>query len=188
MAGFIACPFFTLKTQFQVQSNAIGAVGHQHQHRSLLGAIQTILKLQGVSGLYAGLPVFMVRCIALVGAQMTTYDWAKHQLLDKKIVTNGVVCHIMSSTVSAGAACACMQPFDLIGARMMNQPISADGKKMLYSGPIECLLKTIKSEGVVGLYKGSTANYLRMCPQYILTFVFFEQLMGISKSMSKPER
>ena len=29
----------------------------------------------------------------------------------------------------------------------------------------------------MGLYKGVAANYLRMGPQYILTFVFFEKMM-----------
>jgi len=57
----------------------------------------------------------------------------------------------------------------------MNQPA---GKNQLYSGPVDCFSKTIKAEGLGGLYKGVTANYFRMGPQYILTFVFFEQLKG----------
>jgi solute carrier family 25 protein 34/35 len=183
LAGIVSCPFFTLKTQLQVQSSVKELVtGHQHAHSGFVSAISNILKKQGVAGLYSGLPAFFVRCVALVGAQMTTYDWAKQVILDSKKVDNGPVCHVIASAVAAGAACVCMQPFDLIGARMMNQPVSAEGKKLLYKDPIECFSKTLKSEGPLGFYKGVSANYLRMGPQYILTFVFFEKLLEVSNA------
>jgi solute carrier family 25 protein 34/35 len=110
LAGLIACPFFVLKTQLQVQSSVAEiATGHQHQHKGVVHAARSIFRAQGVSGLYAGLPVFTWRCIALVGAQMTSYDWAKHKIIESKYIGNGPACHMMSSAVSAGAACVCMQ-------------------------------------------------------------------------------
>lgn len=184
LAGLISCPFFTLKTQLQVQSNCreLGAVGTQHDHRGFIDAVRNVVKVQGVRGLYAGLNVFFIRCVALVGAQMTTYDFAKHHLIKNKLVENGVACHIVSSAIAAGAACICMQPMDLIGSRLMNQPVDpSTGMKLLYSGPIDCLRKTVIAEGPLGLYKGVFANYMRMGPQYILTFVFYEKLTQIVK-------
>ena len=39
LAGLIACPFFTLKTQLQVQSSVADiATGHQHQHNGVVDA------------------------------------------------------------------------------------------------------------------------------------------------------
>lgn len=81
--------------------------------------------------------------------------------------------------------CVCMQPFDLVGARMMNQPVSATGLGLRYQSPVDCFAQTVKHEGLAGLYKGVGANYLRMGPQYILTFVFFEQLMKFSKNLKE---
>ena len=79
-----------------------------------------------------------------------------------------------------------MQPFDLVGARMMNQPVSPEtGAGLRYRGPVDCFTQTLKNEGPAGLYKGVGANYLRMGPQYILTFVFFEQVMGFSKALKE---
>ena len=63
---------------------------------------------------------------------------------------------------------------------MMNQPTEG-GVGKLYSGPVDCFAKTVKAEGPLGLYKGATANYFRMGPQYILTFVFFEKLKELNK-------
>ena len=182
-AGVIACPFFMLKTQLQVQSSAPSLVaGHQHNHTGMISATRTILKTQGFRGLFTALPAFIPRCTMLVGAQMTTYDYAKNLLLTEKVLEEGITAHIISSAIAAGVACFAMQPFDLVGARIMNQPVDPNsGKPLLYSSPVDCFAKTIKGEGISGLYKGSSANYLRMCPQYILTFVFFEQMMKFNR-------
>jgi hypothetical protein len=39
---------------------------------------------------------------------MTTYDWVKAKLLEKKVFANGVGCHVASSAVAAGAAVRCV--------------------------------------------------------------------------------
>ena len=69
------------------------------------------MRTQGVAGLYAGLPAFFVRCVALVAAQMTTYDWAKAHLVESPSfkLANGPVVHFAASAVAAGAACVSMQ-------------------------------------------------------------------------------
>lgn len=68
------------------------------------GRLRGLALCKTLPGLYAGLPAFFVRCVALVGAQMTTYDWAKANLLEKGLFANGVGCHVASSAVAAGAA------------------------------------------------------------------------------------
>ena len=77
-AAVTAMPFFTIKTQLQVQTSATeGVVGHQHQHRGLVNAATTIMKTEGVLGFYKGFSAFLPRCMMLVIAQMTTYDFVK---------------------------------------------------------------------------------------------------------------
>ena len=76
-----------------------------------------------------------------------------------------------------------MEPVPILARSMypaQNQPV-VDGKPTLYATPIECVTKTVRNEGVLALYKGLAANYTRMAPQYILTFVFYEQFMGLWK-------
>lgn len=47
-------------------------------------------------------------------------------------------------------------PFDTIKVRLQSQSTIA----RLYSGPLDCLIKTVKSEGIVGLYRGISAPLL----------------------------
>ncbi len=178
-AGLAACPFFVLKTQMQVQSTAAegGAVGHQHGHSSMAGAVRTMWEKEGARGFFRGVDAFVPRCVALVSFQMSTYDLAKSQLTTRDFMVDGPYCHVVSSAFAAGCACIAMQPLDLVGARVMNQPFSESGAPKLYAGPLDCLRKTVQKEGILALYKGGFANYMRMGPQYILTFVFYEQML-----------
>mmetsp|Transcript_15891 Transcript_15891/g.28508 ORF Transcript_15891/g.28508 Transcript_15891/m.28508 type:complete len:297 (-) Transcript_15891:543-1433(-) len=180
-AGLLACPFFVLKTQMQIQSGVENSVGHQHKHSGMWDAVKTIARNEGIKGFFRGVDAFVPRCIALVAFQMTSYDFAKTRLISKQMLQDGPICHMISSAFAAGCACLAMQPFDLVGSRMMNQPFSQDGKPKLYRNPIDCVVKTVKSEGPLALYKGVSANYLRMGPQYILTFMFFEQFLILVK-------
>mmetsp|Transcript_22310 Transcript_22310/g.43403 ORF Transcript_22310/g.43403 Transcript_22310/m.43403 type:complete len:299 (-) Transcript_22310:157-1053(-) len=181
MAGIIACPFFVLKTQMQVATSVSeNAVGHQHAHASMWDGVKTIMREEGFRGFFRGIDAFVPRCIALVAFQMSSYDLFKTQLINRQLTENGPACHMVSSAFAAGCACIAMQPFDLIGARMMNQPFSTDGKPKLYTSPVDCFLKTVRTEGFFALYKGAFANYMRMGPQYILTFMFYEQFMKLS--------
>ncbi len=50
-----------------------------------------------------------------------------------------------------------MNPADVISTRLYNQPV-VNGKGQLYTGLIDCIAKTVKTEGMRGLYKGFTAS------------------------------
>jgi solute carrier family 25 protein 34/35 len=56
------------------------------------------------------------------------------------------------------------------------------GRGLLYSSPVDCLVKTVQAEGIGGLYKGFLAHYLRIGPHSILCFVFLEQLKVLARN------
>ncbi len=69
---------------------------------------------------------------------------------------------------------------------MYNQKVSKDGKTgSLYRNGFDCIVKTVKAEGVGALYKGFSAHYLRIGPHTILTFVFFEQMKSLTSVFLK---
>lgn len=63
----------------------------------------------------------------------------------------------------------CMTPPDVISTRLYNQSVDCNGRGRLYSGPLDCLFKVFRAEGLPGLYKGVVANYLRLGPHSVLT-------------------
>jgi len=109
VAGMIACPFFVLKTQLQVQTTVQeNVVGHQHQHSGMLDAMKTIAREEGIRGFFRGLDAFVPRCIALVAFQMTSYDLAKTQMIERG-ADDSPITHMTASAFAAACACIAMQ-------------------------------------------------------------------------------
>lgn len=50
------------------------------------------------------------------------------------------------------------------------------GKGVLYKNIFDCFVKTVKAEGLKGLYKGFVPNYWRLAPHTVLNLTFWEQL------------
>lgn len=58
---------------------------------------------------------------------------------------------------------------DTVMSRMYNQTGT------LYNGIFDCFLKTIKTEGILAIYKGYFAHLARILPHTILTLSLAEQ-------------
>lgn len=55
-----------------------------------------------------------------------------------------------SGTVAGIAVCLVGHPFDTLKVRLQTQPVN----NPVYKGLLDCFLKTLKWEGIGGLYKG----------------------------------
>jgi len=45
-----------------------------------------------------------------------------------------------------------------------------------YTSPLDVFIKTIKSEGPLGLFKGTIASWFRLGPGITIAFIVYEQL------------
>ena len=106
------------------------------------------------------------------GVQLSTYDEVKHWLMFNHSFSDGLSLHFVASWITGIAVVAAMQPFDFAATRLVNQ--QSAGQR--YSGPVDCIMKTVQSEGVLAVYKGVGPNYLRFGPYCVLVFIFLEHL------------
>jgi len=58
--------------------------------------------------------------------------------------------NILAGTVAGIAVCLVGHPFDTVKVRLQTQPIN----NPIYSGLIDCVYRTLKWEGIGGLYTG----------------------------------
>jgi solute carrier family 25, member 34/35 len=84
--------------------------------------------------------------------------------------------------VSGLVVATAMNPMDVMSTRLYSQKI-VDGKGQLYDGLLDCMAKTFRSEGIRGFYKGWTAQYFRIGPHTIFTFLFWEQAKKVATQM-----
>jgi len=72
--------------------------------------------------------------------------------------------HFALGALAGGIGAAAVYPIDLVKTRMQNQRIGADGKRM-YKNSWDCFLKTVQTEGALGLYKGLPPQLLGVAPE-----------------------
>jgi len=107
--------------------------------------------------------------------QLSTYDQTKKIILATGLFKDNIYGHLASSLVSGVAVTVFMNPLDVVSTRLYNQK-----QGTLYSSPLDCINKIARTEGIMGLYKGCLAQYLRLAPHTMLTFIFWEQLKALS--------
>ncbi|XP_072344048.1 mitochondrial carnitine/acylcarnitine carrier protein-like isoform X2 [Scyliorhinus torazame] len=76
-------------------------------------------------------------------------------------------------------------PLDTVKVRLQTQPKALPGHSLLYQGAIDCLRKTVTSEGLSGLYKGMAAPILAITP--VTAVVFFGYGLGKKLQQKHPE-
>jgi hypothetical protein len=59
---------------------------------------------------------------------------------------------------------------------MMNQEIDNKGKGIKYINLIDCIRKITKENGLITLWSGFTAMFLRLAPHTVITFIIMEKL------------
>ena len=78
--------------------------------------------------------------------------------------------NVFSGTLSGIAGCLVGHPFDTVKVRLQTQPV----KNPLYRGPIDCVVKTLKWEGMGGFYKGvGMSLMIHIIKQYLSLILCF---------------
>ena len=141
---------------------------HGCPHTSSTAVIRDIVATSGVVGLWRGTVPSMGRAALLTASQCATYD-----VIKRKIVHNtGASSDAVTTQLSAGAITGVItttvtSPADVLKTRMF----AAEG-----SGVLATLTDMMKQEGPGALLKGWLANYARLGPQTLITFLAAEQL------------
>ncbi|EPS32492.1 hypothetical protein PDE_07452 [Penicillium oxalicum 114-2] len=161
-------PFFLVKTRLQSYSPFL-PVGTQHNYKNSIDGLSRIYRSEGVKGIYRGVGAAMIRTSFGSAVQLPTYFFAKRRLTRHLGMEEGPALHLASSAASGFVVCCFMHPPDTIMARMYNQSGN------LYQGVFDCLFKTIRTEGVLAIYKGFFAHLARILPHTILTLSLAEQ-------------
>lgn len=161
-------PFFLVKTRLQSYSPFL-PVGTQHKYRNLIHGMSSVVKADGILGLYRGMGAAMIRTGFGSSVQLPTYFFAKRRLVKHLGMEEGPALHLSSSAVSGFVVCCVMHPPDTIMSRLYNQ----NGN--LYKGVLDCLSKTIRTEGLFAIYKGFLPHLARILPHTILTLSLAEQ-------------
>uniref|UniRef100_A0A7S3LT05 Uncharacterized protein n=1 Tax=Aplanochytrium stocchinoi TaxID=215587 RepID=A0A7S3LT05_9STRA len=173
LAQLLASPFDVVKVRMQSQAKAFAEGYKVQEFTSLRNGVVTILRKEGIRGLYIGIAPSIFRASCQFGTGLATYDFSKHYLLLKGYEDSAPV-HVACSVLSGFCTAVVGNPADVLKTRMIGHLSGGSGPK--YTGPMDCLQKTLKNEGFRALYKGFIPNYCRLAPWQIVFFICFEKI------------
>lgn len=153
---------------------------------SMFDAFKDIWQVEGLKGLYRGVGPTAQRATIVTSVELPVYDSCKRMLMDTGFLSDTELTHFLSSFVAGLSAATASTPVDVIKTRMMNQltvcPNSEEYSK-LYKSSWDCLARTVKTEGLLALYKGYVPTLFRMTPWNIVFFMSFEQYKRLANKI-----
>ncbi|XP_006621605.1 solute carrier family 25 member 35-like isoform X2 [Apis dorsata] len=177
IGAVLGSPFYMIKTQLQAQSAQSIAVGYQHNYLGTWYAFKSLWKEGGIVALYRGWYAGIPRIFIGSATQLTTFDLAADWLRSSQVFTNQPILLTFFASVIGGSCVAfTIQPFDVLATRLYNQRMDVEGKGTLYNGLLDAFVKIVRTEGLIGLYKGIFPTWMRIAPHTVLCLVFYEKL------------
>jgi len=130
----------------------------------------------GMRRLYNGLSPNVLRAAINTCGQLSSYDQTK-QMMRNRGYQESFGLHAFSGTVSAFVATTVVVPIDLCKTRIM-----ADPQRKVFKNPLQCLVLTVRMDGLATLFRGWFPLFYRQAPNFVFAFILLEQfriLLGL---------
>ena len=161
----------------------------------------TIVRERGVSGLWRGAAMSTTRSAALTASQCAAYDSAKSFVRERRRgEEDDLLTHLCASMLTGLVTTTVTNPVDMIktqlymsaatngeSAATRNESAGAAARRKREvknsaqpAGAVAAARDVLKREGPRGFMRGWSANYLRLGPQTVITFVALEQFRRLA--------
>ncbi|CAN6235171.1 unnamed protein product [Urochloa humidicola] len=175
-AQVVASPADLIKVRMQADSRLLSQ-GIQPRYTGVADAFTKIIRAEGLLGLWKGVVPNAQRAFLVNIGELTCYDQTKHFIIRKQICDDNLYAHTLASVASGLSATTLSCPADVVKTRMMNQ--GKEGKA-LYRSSYDCLVKTVRHEGMMALWKGFLPTWARLGPWQFVFWVSYEKLRRAS--------
>ena len=148
--------------------------------------VDTAIKMwqkSGIRSFYRGLPMGLVGMFPYSAIDLTTFEYCKQALVARNARLNhcsesdaaAAPSNFATATIGAcsGAfGASAVYPINLLRTRLQSQGTAIHPPT--YTGIVDVAVKTVKGEGVRGLFKGITPNLLKVVPAVSITYVVYD--------------
>ncbi|KAK8699754.1 hypothetical protein V6N13_115832 [Hibiscus sabdariffa] len=178
IAQFVASPADLVKVRMQADGRLISK-GLQPRYNGPFDAFKKIVASDGIGGLWKGVLPNIQRAFLVNMGELACYDHAKRFVINNQISDDNIYAHTLASIMSGLSATTLSCPADVVKTRMMNQAVGKEGN-LMYKSSYNCLVKTVKIEGLTALWKGFFPTWARLGPWQFVFWVSYEKFRHIS--------
>ncbi|KAM0322289.1 hypothetical protein ACHAQA_009578 [Verticillium albo-atrum] len=165
----------------RMQSDGLKPLAERKNYKSVIDALSSIAKSEGITALWAGAAPTVVRAMALNFGQLAFFSEAKSQLKQNAGSTLSPQAQTLTASAIAGFFASFFSlPFDFVKTRLQKQSRGADGK-LPYKGMADCFVKVTKQEGILRFYRGFGTYYVRIAPHAMVTLIVADYLGWVTK-------
>lgn len=148
LAGVVVCPLDVVKTRLQAQ-------GANNRYGNFLSAFRTIVKEEGVRGLYRGVVAVTIGYLPTWTIYFTIYERAKGFypgfFREHWGMSVDSLNHFAASLTAGAASSIIVNPIWVVKTRLM---IQTGQEKVYYNGTLDAFRKMYKNEGLRVFYSG----------------------------------
>ncbi|KAH8286330.1 hypothetical protein KR054_007045 [Drosophila jambulina] len=144
----------------------------RRKYKNVGDAFVRIVKDEGVLTLWRGCLPTVGRAMIVNMVQLASYSQLKKQFHGH--LDEGWTLQFGAAMVAGLLSTAASLPLDLAKTRIQQMRL-IEGKPE-YSGTLDVLMKVLKNEGFLAMWKGFTPHLCRVAPHTVLSFVFLEQM------------
>ncbi len=158
----------------RMQSEGRLAAGQRPRYAGVMDAYRTIVRAEGVAGLWTGLGPAIARNSVINATELASYEQCKEALLARG-AADGLPVHVAAGVGAGAMATLIGNPVDVVKTRVMS---SGTPGAQVYAGALDCLVRTARQEGLGAFYQGVAPQFFRLTGWSVVMFVTLEQLKG----------
>jgi len=176
-AGGIAATIATYPTDMvKTRLTVAHSDPSKSKYKGMVDAFRVIYKEEGPAAFYKGMSTSIIGVIPFAGGTFMSYeilDKAWNKPKDKMTAMENFI----NGCLAASFAQTFSFPFDTIRKKLQAQSktVSEDMRPDVeFNGMADAFVQTVKKHGVLGLWKGTTANLAKVAPYAGIMFAAFE--------------
>ncbi|XP_062102743.1 mitochondrial uncoupling protein 3 [Humulus lupulus] len=178
VAQVVASPADLVKVRMQADGRMVSE-GLRPRYSGPYDALNKIVHSEGFGGLWRGVFPNVQRAFLVNMGELACYDSAKHFVIRNRICEDNIYAHTLASVMSGLSATALSCPADVVKTRMMNQAVGKE-ENLVYRNSYDCLVKTVKIEGLKALWKGFFPTWARLGPWQFVFWVSYEKFRKVA--------
>lgn len=160
--SLILSPVELVKIRLQLQGSNYTRSKQADHHKGPTNVARSILRREGLRGIYRGLSITVLRDAPSHGFYFWTYEYMREQLHPgcRKNGQESLQTMLVAGGLAGVASWVCCYPLDVVKTRLQAQSPSPSSV-LKYNGIVDCFYKSVKADGYSVLWRGLGAAVAR---------------------------